>query len=58
MSGPSVVAMAGSAILASTLVPLAPRGRGGGGGGATERRLEGVDGARGIDGVFSTSDIV
>lgn len=59
MSGRSVVDAAGSARLASRLVPLAPRGRGGGGGGgATERRLEGVDGARGIDGAFSRSDIV
>lgn len=59
MSGRSVVDTAGSERLASTLVPLAPRGLwGGGGGGATERRLEGVDGARGIDGAFSRSDIV
>lgn len=57
MSGRSVVDAAGLEGLASMLAPLAPRGRGGGGG-TTDRRLEGVDGARGIEGAFSRSDIV
>lgn len=57
MSGRSAVDAAGSERWASTLVPLAPRARGGGGG-AAERRFERVDGARGMDGLFSRSDIV